>query len=256
MLDLFSLLECYSTYDHDDIHFEVVKFVLDNYHQLDTSTLQSFSDSIPISTSTANRFIRRMYYGNFAAFRNRQERFIRQYKFEGKYYPSVVDEAIDLPLYGEFLIEQIRRVTTLIDKASIDQLMHFIDSSEEIVFLSIPLQSELWRLQIELILLGKRTSAFIDPNYQIESVQQVSSKSTVISISSSTLRDNYHEVQLQTAREKGAKTIYIAHEPHLPTQAVADLSIIYDGTNTQMDSLLMQFILNYVGLLLRNKITG
>lgn len=254
MLDILALLECYNTYDQDDIYFDVAKAMLENYNQLQTSSIQQFAESNHISVSTVSRFMRQMYYDNFSSFRMIYDQSPLQYQYDGKYYPALKDEDIDPVAYGEMLAEKIKETTSRLDEQAITSLLSMIESSEEIVFIGIPLHSEIWRLQVELVLLGKKTNAFIDPNYQVKAIDAVNEKSAVISLIYMP-QYNLHQVQqLKRAKEKGAQTACIAHVRLQGIENIVDLSLQYEGTGTQVDSLLMQVLLNYIGLRLRNKL--
>lgn len=254
MLDIIALLECYNTYDQDDIYFDVAKAMLENYNRLQTSSVQEFADSIHISVSTVSRFMRQMYYDNFSSFRMSYERSHLQYHYTGKYNPTLKDEDINPAAYGQMLAATITEMTDRLDIQAIAALLTMIETSDEIVFVGIPLHSETWRLQVELVLMGKKTNAFIDPNYQIRAIDNVNNKSAVISLIYMP-QDTPHQVQqLKRAQEKGAKTACIAYTRQPGMDTVADLALYYEGTGTQVDSLLMQVLLNYVGLRLRNKL--
>lgn len=254
LLEIIALLECYNTYDQDDIYFDVAKAMLENYNQLQTSSVQEFADSIHISISTVSRFMRQMYYDNFSSFRLIHERSHLQYQYDGRYYPTLKDEDIDLSTYGEMLAANIKETTNMLDPEAITLLLSMIEDSDEIVFLGIPQHSEIWRLQVELVLMGKRTNAFVDPNYQAKAIDSVNSKSCVISLIYMPQNNPHQMKQLKRAKEKGAQTAYIAYTRQKGMDTFVDLSICYEGTGTQIDSLLIHALLNYIGLRLRNKL--
>ncbi|MGL4337386.1 MAG: MurR/RpiR family transcriptional regulator [Turicibacter sp.] len=254
MLELVGLLGCYNTYDQGDIYFQISKAILENYNDLDMSSLQSFTDSLHISVSTSNRFIKQLYFNNFSDFRNHVNKTAEHYQYDGKYFPSLDDEMINPIEYGKILSDKITEVMAVLDQSCIESLVSMIDQSEDIIFVGIPLTSEVWRLQIELILMGKKTSAFLDPNFQVNEVNQANKNSLVICLHHTRQQDNHNEMLLMHAKEKGAKTVYIGSVKSKIIEHYSDLSIIFKGTNTHLDTTIAQIVLNYIGNYLRNKI--
>ncbi|MGL6107472.1 MurR/RpiR family transcriptional regulator [Romboutsia sp.] len=254
MLELAGLIGCYNTYDQGDIYFQIAKSILENYNNLDMSSVQAFADSIHISVSTANRFIRQLYFSNFSEFRNYINRTPESYEYDGKYFPSIKDEVINPIEYGQIICDKISEVMGSIEEADIVSLVSIIEKSDKIIFIGIPIISAVWRLQMELILMGKKTSAFLDPNYQISEVDKVGSDSAVICLQHMRQQDDHNERLVDNAKLNGAKIIYIGSLKVKSIEDKADISIIYKGTNTQIDTTMTQIIVNYIGTYLRNKI--
>lgn len=254
MLGLIGLLECYNTYDQDDIYFNIAELILKNYKDLNVSSIQDFASSIHISVSTAQRFVKQLYYENFPSFRNGYNKFSENYQYDGKYFHGNHEKSISPMEYGKIISEGIERTMASLDEGLIKSLIEMILASEEVIFVGIPMTSEVWRLQVELILMGKRTSAFIDPNYQMKAVRNANEKSLVICIQYMRQDDNHNEFLLREAKEKGAKIGYISHVKKKSVEDIIDIGLVYKGSNTQMDSLMLGIILNYIGSRLSNMI--
>ncbi len=256
MLGLIGLLECYNTYDQDDIYFNIAELILKNYKDLNVSNIQEFASSIHISVSTAQRFVKQLYYENFPSFRNGYNKFSESYQYDGKYFEGQRERAISPVEYGKIISEGIERAMTSLDENLVQTLVEIIKDSDEVIFVGIPMTSEVWRLQVELILMGKRTSAFIDPNYQIKAVGNSNEKSLVICIQCMRQDDNHNEHLLRDAKEQGAKIGYISHVKKKSVEDIIDIGLVYKGNNTQTDSISLGIILNYIGSQLSNMIEG
>lgn len=252
MLELGAIIDCYNTYDQGDIYFEVSKSILENYNNLDMSNLQSCADSLHISVSTLNRFIRQMYYSNFSDFRNYMSMSEENYYYDGKYFPGVNEKIVTPIEYGQILCDEITEVMSVLDQNSIESLVSMIKDSKEVIFIGIQLTSEVWRLQRELIFMGKRTSAFLDPNYQVSEIDKVGPDSLVICLQYNRQQDNHNERLIKKAKSKEAKTAYIGNIKIRSIEENSDISIVYKGTNTNIDTNIMHMILNYIGNYLRN----
>lgn len=250
------IIECYNTYDQDDIYFNVAELILKDYRQLKVSSIQDFAESLHISVSTAQRFVKQLYFDNFTNFRAGYYNFSEHYQYDGKYIESCEDKEISPAEYGRFISQRINNVMSSLDEKAIEKFIEQIIASEEVVFIGIPMTSEVWRLQVELILMGKRTSAFIDPNYQRKAVAQVNEKSFVICIQYMRQEDAHNELILKAAKEKGARVGYISHVKKKCVEDILDVGIEYRGNNTQTDSIIMGIILNYIGSRLSKRIKG
>lgn len=252
MLELGAIIGCYNTYDQGDIYFQISKSILENYNNLDMSNLQSCADFLHISVSTLNRFIRQMYYSNFSDFRNYMTMSEENYHYDGEYLPEVNEKVVTPIEYGQILCDKITEAMNALDQNSIESLISMIKDSKEVIFIGIQITSEVWRLQRELIFMGKRTSAFLDPNYQVSKIDKVGSDSLVICLQYNRQQDNHNESLIKKAKIQGAKTAYIGNMKVRGIEQNSDLSIVYKGTNTNIDTNIMHIILNYIGIYLRN----
>lgn len=254
MLELVALIEIYNTYDQGDIYYQISKDILNNYNSLDLSTMQSFTESLHISVSTANRFIRQLYFESFSCFRNHVSRTPENYQFDGKYIPSIKEENVSLKEFGNVIFENINDILGNLDQSRFEELILMIEESENIIFIGIPIIHDVWRLQIELILMGKKTSAFLDPNYQISEVDKATNNSLVICLQHMRQQDDHNEMLIRRASELGASVAYIGNVRVESIEKTADIYITYRGNNTNMDITIAQILLNYIGNCLRNRI--
>lgn len=252
MMELGAIIGCYNTYDQGDIYFQISKSILENYNNLDMSNLQSCADFLHISVSTLNRFIRQMYYSNFSDFRNYMSMSEENYHYDGEYLPEVNEKVVTPIEYGQILCDKITEAMSALDQNSIESLISMIKDSKEVIFIGIQLTSEVWRLQRELIFMDKRTSAFLDPNYQVSEIDKVGYDSLVICLQYNRQQDNHNESLIKKAKTKGAKTAYIGNMKVRGIDQNSDLSIVYKGTNTNIDTNIMHTILSYIGIYLRN----
>lgn len=252
MLELIALLECYNTYDHNGIYYEVARAILENYNNIDASTVEAFADSIHVSVSTVNRFVKQLYYENFSTYRLFHTRKMDIYKYDGKYYPRLEREPLSFKEYSAQTLKLFERGLESVKEEEISKLVKLMLESREIVFIGIPVHSEIWRIQVELVLLGKKTSAYIDPNYQMDAVEDVNEDSLVISVIYMRQDDNHNQRLLENAQKRGAKTAVISHLPYRLDGPEGSLEISFSGSKTQADALILQSILHYIGSLLRD----
>ena len=251
MLELGALISCYNTYDQGDIYFEISKAILENYNKFDMTNLQACADHLHISVSTLNRFIKQIYYNSFSEFRNCMSLSEENYHYDGKYLPMTNERIVSPIEYGKILCDRITETMEELNQGSLEALVSMIKDSKEIIFVGIQLTSEVWRLQRELIFMGKRTSAFLDPNYQVSEVSRTGSDSLVICLQYNRQQDNHNESVMREAKLKGAKTAFIGNIKVNCIEQNCDLSIVYKGTYTNIDTHILHVILNCIGNYLR-----
>lgn len=257
MLGLIGIIECYNTYDQDDIYYNIAELILRNYKKLNVSNIQEFAEALHISVSTAQRFVKQLYFENFTTFKAGYYNFSEHYQYDGKYIENCEeDKEVSPAEYGKIISHRINSVMSSLDVKAVEGFINQVIASEEVIFIGIPMTSEVWRLQIELILMGKRTSAFIDPNYQRKAVEQADEKSFVVCIQYMRQEDAHNELLLKAAKTRGAKVGYISHVKKKCVEDVLDIGIEFKGNNTQTDSIIMGIILNYIGSRLSKSIEG
>lgn len=251
MLNLHALLECYNTYGHDSIYYEVAGMMLQNYNRLNLHSLQKFADSIHVSPATVNRFLKQLGYRNFTVFRGSYLQGKAEYQSAYQYVPAPVPQAFGLSAYGQLLSQSITANATQQAEAVLRTMAAQMLAHKEIVFIGVPMVSSAWRLQMELVLQCRASSAYIDPNYQMEALQNAGPQTMVVTLQYLALEGVFYHEAYNTAKARGAYFAQITNGQINPALA-ADLSLCYQGSNTNMDSLLLDMYLNYLGMLLHS----
>ncbi|MDD4378215.1 MAG: hypothetical protein PHH48_08780 [Eubacteriales bacterium] len=139
MIDLFPLLEMYNTYSHDDIYFDIVKNVIDNYNELELDSLLTFSESMHVSSSSINRFLKELYYENFTTFKAEHLKKEEYYFYDYNYISNKeTDETDSFYGYtGAFLSEISQSIIVLMKNIYITLVKRLL--SVKMSFLWAPL---------------------------------------------------------------------------------------------------------------------
>lgn len=255
MIDLFPLLEMYNTYSHDDIYFDIVKNIVDNYNTLELDSLLTFSESMHVSPSSINRFLKELYYENFSNFKAEHLKKEEYYFYDYNYIGNIETvETSSFSGYTSGLLSEISQIIKSIDEKRIHSLYQKITQSKNIIFVGTPLIDDIWWLQLELILLGKKTSAFINPNYQVEAVENLTHDTLVIGIDIMRQDDIFIQCILKDAKKRGARVACISHFSKASYTSYVDEYLFYKGSNSRTDNFVLSLILNYIGKMLREKI--
>lgn len=251
MIDLMALLELYNTYSHDDIFYEIARNVLAQYNHLKLDSLGDLADSLHVSSSSMSRFLKQIYYENFTTFRQEHLKREEYYLFDHARLATRGVPADSLERFSTSFLEELSGMLATVEQDRADALLRKLRERSNIIFVGIPMPSEVWWLQMELILLGKRTSAFLDPNCQAEAIETCGPGDLVVAVDFVRQDDIFLDRALEIARERGADTACISHAVRPGLTEQAQLTLSYGGTNTRTDQFALSMLLNYLGYALR-----
>ncbi|BBF43519.1 hypothetical protein lbkm_2207 [Lachnospiraceae bacterium KM106-2] len=254
MIDLLCLLEFYNTYQHDDIYHEVSGKMLKDFHKIGHMGMQELSDYLFISTSTLYRFIKMMDYENHSQMKSAQQMFLEQYMTSGRYMPEMVGSNNNLVKYGEYLCSRIQKVTSEVDGKQLDQVVEQMLEAEQIIFIGMPMPSIIWRLQMELVLLGKKTSAFLNPGYQTDAVVKAGKNTLIFMVQYMPENGAFYLELAKKAKKKKMKSIAISSIPISPTLEFVDQPISFAGNGNESDMIMLEMILHMLGNQLNEKV--
>lgn len=255
MIDLMALLELYNTYSHDDIFYEIARNILSRYNELELNSLNDFADSLHVSPSSLNRFLKQLYYDNFTTFRQEHLKREEYCLFDHQRIPGRSASVGTLAEFSAAFVASVTEQLASVNQSALDALLHKLQKRESIIFVGIPMPSEVWWLQLELVLLGKRTCAFLDPNCQVEAIRNCVPGDLVVGIDIVRQDDIFFDGVLEIARERGAETVCISHVAKPGMAQRVDLALSYDGVNTRADQATLAVVLNYLGHALRGGAT-
>lgn len=246
-IDLLCLLEFYNTYDHDDIYHEVAEKMLQSFEQIQTMNAQELADYLFISPSTLYRFIKMMYYSSHKEMKGRQQLFFEQYTANGRYFPKETDRTQGLNGYADQLSRSARQLAADLDRDTLADLEETLLEAAEIIFVGIPMPSLAWRLQVELTLLGKKTSAFLNPLYQLEAVKAAAGGAVIFMLHYTTGDGDFYHQIADLARDKGCKIAILSNNPIASIVRQADLPLCFEGDLSESDLLLIGLVLDAIG---------
>lgn len=251
MIDLMALLELYNTYSHDDIFYEIARNILNHYNELELNSLNDFADSLHVSPSSLNRFLKQLYYDNFTTFRQEHLKREEYCLFDHLRIPGRSARTGTLADFTAAFVASVTEQLATVEQSGLDALLRKLRERENIIFVGIPMPSEVWWLQLELVLLGKRTCAFLDPNCQAEAVMNCAPGDLVVGVDVVRQDDIFLDRALEIARERGADTACVSHAAKPGMAQRVNLFLSYDGVNTRADQATLAVVLNYLGHALR-----
>lgn len=250
-MNLLGLIQMYNTYDHKSVFHSVATCLVKNYRLLDTMTSAEIADLCNVSLSTLNRFFRMMAYPlTVSRLPNLISQTKDNYMFDGNYIPlsakRTVESNIDYYING--LKDSITFLHESIDEVQINKLVEDINTCKKVVFLGCPIPQGVWRLQMDLILRGIDNSAFMDPNYQYEELDNIEAGTIVFFTQYCRLGDNEYKKGIIAGKDKIKKVVLLTNNKVHPLSSLADYLFFYEGNGTEQDNILMNIYINLIAL--------
>lgn len=247
MIDLLCLLEFYNTYSHDDIYYEVAGKMIREFEKIREMNAQQLADYLFISQSTLYRFIKMMSYDSHKEMKGCQQEFLEKYGRNGRYFPKQTDGKDTIKDYADYLCHSVRKLASAIEEETLVQAENALIQAEHIVFAGLPMPSTVWRLEVELTLLGKRTSAFLNPLYQMEEVKNAGKDTVIFMIHYTTDDGDFYRQVADMARERESQTVILTNNPISAVLGQADYPLCFDGDFLENDMILINMVLCKIG---------
>lgn len=255
MINLLGLIEMHSTYGHNNVYHNLAEALLRHYNKLDQLSAGEIAELCNVSPSTLARFFRMMDFPTTASkFPELVGQSKVSYGYEGFYTPN---EANTPPqhIIGNYINHFKQALDELESKMSADKLQEFatdLSAAKEVVFIGCPIPQEVWRFQVELVLSGIKSSAFLDPNEQYQSIKQIGEGAVLVYFDHCKAAALQYQETIAQSRSKIAKLAIISNYPQ--THKNCDYLFAFDGTQTEQDFLLMNIFMNLLGIAFKQRI--
>ena len=246
MIDLLCLLEFYNTYETDEIYYKIAEKMLENFSVVSEMSISELSDFLFVSQSTIYRFIKMMGYENYNQMKAGQITFLENYYLQGRY----ASRNANINHFDNYIDYMLKKIHALKEKnihVQIDQLIELILSVDEIIFVGMPMPSFVWRLQMELVMLKKKTSAFLNPENQHQAIIHVKPNTLIIGIQYLIDSSIFYSNMIKDVMKHQYKSAVIYTSKLASYIKNIDLPIYIDGDNNESDLFVMEFIFNYIG---------
>ena len=246
MIDLFCLLAFYNTYETDEIYHKIAEKMLENFSVVSEMSISELSDFLFVSQSTIYRFIKMMGYENYNQMKAGQITFLENYYLQGRY----ASRNANINHFDNYIDYMLKKIHALKEKnihVQVDQLIELILSVDEIIFVGMPMPSFVWRLQMELVMLKKKTSAFLNPENQHQAIIHAKPNTLIIGIQYLIDSSIFYSNMIKDVMKHQYKSAVIYTSKLASYIKNIDLPIYIDGDNNESDLFVMEFIFNYIG---------
>ena len=246
MIDLLCLLEFYNTYETDEIYHKIAEKMLENFSVVSEMSISELSDFLFVSQSTIYRFIKMIGYENYNQMKAGQITFLENYYLQGRY----VSQNANINHFDNYIDYMLKKIHVLKEKnihVQVDQLIELMLSVDEIIFVGMPMPSFVWRLQMELVMLKKKTSAFLNPENQHQAIIHAKPNTLIIGIQYLIDSSIFYSNMIKDVMKHQYKSAVIYTSKLASYIKNIDLPIYIDGDNNESDLFVMEFIFNYIG---------
>lgn len=246
MIDLLCLLEFYNTYETDEIYHKIAEKMLENFSIVSEMSISELSDFLFVSQSTIYRFIKIMGYENYNQMKAGQITFLENYYLQGRY----TSRNANINHFDNYIDYMLQKIHVLKEKnihKQVDLLIEMILSADEIIFVGMPMPSFVWRLQMELVMLKKKTSAFLNPENQHQAIIHAKPNTLIIGIQYLIDSTIFYSNISKDIMKHQYKSAFIYTSKLASYIKNIDLPIYIDGDNDESDLFVMEFIFNYIG---------
>lgn len=252
MQSILALLQFYNTYDHDDINFSVAENFLYHTQLVGGWSLIEAAEQFHCSTSTITRFCRLMYYPSYPVLRDDLSRLRNHYFLDMLSTQSLLSEAgrEQISSFGgkHLLAQMADRVIDSLRSDQIAALVHRFYESGKIGFYGYSLPQAIWLLQIDFIMCGKKTTAFSDPNYQLEDVQSLDHTCTAVFCHYTKEGASLIEGMMAEAIERGAYTVVVTNTPSLFQHLHVDHLLVFSHYELTLSMMLINIMITTLSL--------
>lgn len=246
MIDLLCLLEFYNTYETDEIYHKIAEKMIENFSVVSEMSISELSDFLFVSQSTIYRFIKMMGYENYNQMKAGQITFLENYYLQGR-YASRNTNINRFDNYIDYMLEKIHVLKEKNIYVQVDLLIEMILSADEIIFVGMPMPSFVWRLQMELVMLKRKTSAFLNPENQHQAILHAKPNTLIIGIQYVIDSSIFYSNMIKDVMKHQYKSAFIYTSKLASYIKNIDLPIHIDGENNESDLFMMELIFNYIG---------
>ncbi|MGZ9585867.1 MurR/RpiR family transcriptional regulator [Paenibacillus marinisediminis] len=249
MQSILALLQFYNTYDHDDIYFSVAKNFIYQFDQISDMSLIEIAEKSYCSPSTITRFCRHLYYSSYPELRLELSRLRQQYVLNVLSTQKKVSIMENKPVGGKNIITQtIDSSLDQFDSSQINSFVKTLQSKARIGFYGYSVPQSVWLLQIDLLMDGKESTAFLDPRYQIEDVQSLDENSFAVFFHYTNDETFSIEQMMQEASQKGAKVALITNTSTLFSNQNVDVMFEFPYHSLALSFIVVNALITHMSL--------
>lgn len=249
MQSILALLQFYNTYDHDDIYFSVAENFIYQFDQIGNMSLVEIAEKTYCSPSTITRFCRHLYYSSYPELRLELSRLRQQYVLNVLSTKQKISTMENKAVGGKNILTQsIDNSLEQFDSLLINLFVTTLMSKTKIGFYGYSVPQAVWLLQIDLLMDGKKSTAFLDPRYQIEDVQSLDGDSFAIFFHYTNDEIFSIEQMMQEASQRGAKVALITNTSKLFLNQNVDFIFEFSYHSLALSFIIVNALITHMSL--------
>ncbi len=238
----------------EDSNKQIAASILRNLQNMREATLQDVADFCFVSVATVSRFIRNAGYASFAQFRQAVSRELDAYR----YVPmaNVLAFADVTETMDSFIQQSVAMAKQLRDEIDRDLFIEIADAmhgKQNIYVYTFFFQSSLPYLQVDLSLMGKRVEICEVEVDQNRTIGEIGPDSYLLVIKRQDADTHYMDKLIRQAKQQGAEIGIIIDSPNATILDCADQTLVFAGTNSAVDSVMMNNCVSLLSIAYRKR---
>lgn len=193
-----------------------------------------------------------MSYPSYPVLREDLSRLRNHYFLDMLSTQSLLSEAGHERTYGfggkHLLAQMTDRVIDSLMSDQITTLVRRFYESGKIGFYGYSLPQAIWLLQIDFVMGGKRTTAYLDPNYQLEDVQSLDPTCTAVFCHYTKEESSLIERMISEAIERGVYTVVVTNTPSLFQHLSVHNVLVFSHYELTLSMMLINTIITTLSL--------
>ncbi|WP_340004788.1 hypothetical protein MHH52_23900 [Paenibacillus sp. FSL K6-0276] len=249
MQSILALLQFYNTYDHDDIYFSVAENFIYQFDQMGNMSLIEIAEKSHCSPSTITRFCRHLFYSSYPELRLELSRLRQQYVLNVLSTKHKVSTLENKVVGGKNIITRsIDSLLNQLESSQVDMFIQMLLSKTKIGFYGYSIPQSVWLLQIDLLMDGKKSTAFLDPRYQIEDVQSLDKDSFAIFFHYTNDEIFTLEQMMNEASQGGAKVALITNTSTLFSNLNVDFLFEFSYQSLALSFMIVNALITHMSI--------
>lgn len=248
------LVHFYSNGAEGEVYHDVVGQILCHLNELSGLTIYEMAELCYASTTTLSRLSKKLGFGSFSAFKNALNGSVRGYSTLNRSMPYVPndDTAATIALYTETIQTQLTQCGEMLDPAHIDEIITAMGRFRSVVFLN-NFQLRLDGLVQDLLMSGKRSYDISSIERSMEMAEKLDADSLAITVVPK-LPESVELIDLlKKVLATGASTLVISAAIQSQYDKYATWLLCFNGTGTLVDRYNIDYIVNLLSMVYRNR---
>lgn len=246
MINLLGLIEMYNTYNRQTVYHELAGCLLKHFDQLDQLSASDIAELCNVSPSTLQRFFKMMDYpmtvSKLPQILNHTK---TSYYYESDYMPPKQMKGDYLSDYIGSLCDNLNQLKDQISQEKIESIVTIMQTASQVIFLGCPVPQEAWRLQVDLVMQGIETNAFLSPNDQFDSIKKMPKGSFIIYFDYFKALSSRYSQAIKAHNDEDYHLLVVSN--HLKPAIKGDSYLCFEGNESEQDFIAFNVLMNVIG---------
>ena len=257
MSTLHTIISCYNLSPVSSISHEIAGQLLKNIKTINELTVEKLAFMCNSSTATVNRQIKLITGLSFKQVKKELSDSLGEYPLSNNPMPENMGFAATPVGYTECLTHFLRKAQVTCSRKALDRICRMIDEADSIsLYMQFALSIAKVQFQTDLATNGKTTLFTSQIDDWKQDLDYFTDKKLILATNSfyeiDFLYSEYLDL-LKKASSNGYKILAISSSARPSLEKTADFQLMFEGTGTSMDQLIIDQIITFIKLTYRSE---